>query len=392
MSFVSGVTSTNDQEVDLLFGVTTPGADNLLGAAEKKEPGEVTEKKEVIKKVTPPAATVIDGEPVKEVIDHDNDTDLLLGGEEEVEGKVAPKVEPKKSTPKLPETQEVDLEAIYKDMVAKKLWQEVDIPEGTEWNEETFLQVQKLQASSQYEDLLDRTGSYGKAIIEFEQNGGNPKELLDLFRDQREVQEFDITDTESQETFLRSYLQAQGNSEKSIERQVKALQDQGPEALREEAEEKKAIWDEQYKSEIEARKNEQALYAKQVEDAQRKFQSTIETSLTSDAEVTPKERRELQNYMLNYSQPFQGRQVSQFYVDMAEVQKDPKNYIELAKFVKGLKTGEYTKKVVEKVKKEVSATNFLKIKNNTTIKPSGSGTPGLTDPKASSFLDHLYKK
>ena len=77
---------------------------------------------------------------------------------------------------------------------------------------------------------------------------------------------------------------------------------------------------------------------------------------------------------------------------MAEVQKDPKNYIELAKFVKGLKTGEYTKKVADKVKKEVSASSFLKIKNNTTIKSSGAGTPSLNDGKPSSFLDYLNKK
>jgi hypothetical protein len=387
MSFVSGVTSTNDQEVDLLFGVTTPGADNLLGAKEK-EASEVIEKKEVIKKATP--STAVAGEPVTEVINHDDDADLLLGDDSADTSKtVTTKTE--KATPKLPEAQEVNLEAIYKDMVAKKLWREVDIPDDVEWNEDLFSQVQKLQASSQYEDLLDRTGTYGKAIIEFEQNGGNPRELLDLFRDQREVQEFDITDIESQETFLRSYLQAQGNSDKSIERQIKALQDQGPDALREEAEEKKAIWDEQYKGEIEARKKEQALYARQVEEAQRKFHSTIESSLTADPDATPKERRELQNYMLNYSQPFQGKQVSQFYVDMAEVQKDPKNYIELAKFVKGLKTGEYTKKVADKVKKEVSATSFLKIKNNTTIKSSNPGTPGLTDSKSSGFLDYLKK-
>lgn len=391
MSFVAGVTSTNDQDIDVLFGVTTPGADNLVGATEKKEP----EKKEVIKK---PASNIIEGEPAKEVIDHDTDTDTLLGGEDPVEGtpKVEPKVEAKKVAPKtetkLSDTQEVDLKAVYEEMVAQGLWKEVDVPDGTEWNKETFLQVQKLQTTSQYEDLLDRTGTYGKAIIEFEQNGGNPKELLDLFRDQREVQEFSIEDTESQETFLRSYLQAQGNSDKSIERQVKALQDQGPEALREEAEEKKAIWDQQYKAEIDARKNEQALYAKQVEEAQRNFQSTIETTLVSDAEVTPKERRELQSYMLNYTQPFQGRQVSQFYMDMAEVQKDPRNYIELAKFVKGLKTGEYTKKVADKVKKEVSATSFLKIKNNATIKVTGGGSPETTNPKSSSFLDYLNKK
>lgn len=389
MPFISGVTSTDDQDVDLLFGVSTPGADNLLGGSEKKE--EKKEEKKSTPVSTDPFATTS--------INHDEDTNTLLGGEEKEEdetpeSKILPKQEvkkPVKQESKIPETQEPNYEAIYQEMVGQKLWREVDVPEDVEWTKDTFLQIQKLQTTSQYEDLLDRTGTYGKAIIEFEQNGGNPKELLDLFRDQRDVQEFDITDLDSQEAFLRSYLQAQGNSEKSIERQITALQNQGAEAFQEEAEEKKAIWDAQYKEEIEARKNEQALYSKQVEEAQRKFQSVIENTLTSDSEVTPKERRELQNYMLSYNQPFQGKQVSQFYMDMAEVQKDPANYVELAKFVKGLKTGEYTKKIASTVKKEVAATSFLKIKNNTTIRGTGGESPALNTGKSSSFLDYLKK-
>lgn len=394
MSFVAGVTSTNDQDVDLLFGETTPGAKDLIGAVKKDDPDG--QKKEPIKK-DPPVATMVEGEPVVEPVNHGADSDLLLGGEGDDKGVKAPAktvAAPAKTVKdpepaKLPEGAEPNYEAIFHEMVAQKLWRDVEIPEDFEWNKEGFLQIQKLQTTSQYEDLLDRTGTYGKAIIEFEQNGGNPKELLDLFRDQREVQEFDITDADSQELFLRSYLEAQGNSQKSIDRTIKALQEQGPDAFKEEAEEKKAIWDAQYKEEIEARNREQALYARQREDAQRKFNSTIESTLTSDSEVTPKERRELQNYILDLSQPFQGKQVSQFYVDMAEIQKDPKNYVELAKFIKGLKTGEYTKKVADKVKKETSAVSFLKIKNNATIKAPNTGAPDLTDRKASSFLDYL---
>ena len=323
MSFISGVTSTDDQDIDLMFGVKTPGADNLLENKKKDDPSKTT-----------PAVTAVEGEPQPEVIDHDKDANLLLGddapaseGNEGVQEPVAPvkKPEPKKtaSTVKVPEGQEIDFEAIYNDMVVQGIWKEVELPEGAKWDKEMFLQAQKLQTTAQYEDLLSRTGPYGKAIIEYEQNGGNPGELLNLFREQREVQQFGIEDAESQETFLRAYLESQGNSQKSIDRTIRALQDQGPDALKEEAEEKKTIWDEQYNDEIEARKKEQALYNKQLEEAQKNFESTIATALTGDAEATPKEKRDLQSYMLNFNQSYQGRNVSQFYVDMAEIQKDP---------------------------------------------------------------------
>lgn len=385
--FTAGVSSTDDAAIDILFGAKTPGADNLIGA-EKKD-----EKKKDEKVETTPAA---DGKVETSVQTSDEEyLDNLFGKEEpsvDAEGKPIVKQEIKKAAAKLPDAQEVNYEAIYNDMVSQGIWEEVDIPEGTEFSKATFLEIQKLQAKSKYEDLLSNTGTYGKAIIEFEQNGGNPKELLDLFREQREVQDFDIKEAQGQEEFLRAYLEAQGSSEKSIERQILSFKAQSPEALREEAEEKKEIWDAQYNDAIEARKNEQVNYAKQMEEAQRNFQKTIVSTLTSDAEATPKEKKELQNYMLNYSQNFQGKQVSQFYVDMAQVQQDPKNYVELAKFIKGIKNGDYVKKVADKVKKETAAQSFIKIKNGAALRTTGGANPELDTTKGSTFLSLLNRK
>jgi len=385
--FTAGVSSTDDAAIDILFGAKTPGADNLIGA-EKKD-----EKKKDEKVETTPAA---DGKVETSVQTSDEEyLDNLFGKEEpsvDAEGKPIVKQEIKKAAAKLPDAQEVNYEAIYNDMVSQGIWEEVDIPEGTEFSKATFLEIQKLQAKSKYEDLLSNTGTYGKAIIEFEQNGGNPKELLDLFREQREVQEFDISNSAGQEEFLRAYLEAQGSSEKSIERQIMSFKAQSTEALAEEAAEKKEIWDAQYNDAIEARKNEQVNYAKQMEEAQKNFQKTIVSTLTSDAEATPKEKKELQNYMLNYSQNFQGKQVSQFYVDMAQVQQDPKNYVELAKFIKGIKNGDYVKKVADKVKKETAAQSYIKIKNGAALRTTGGANPELDTTKGSTFLSLLNRK
>ena len=37
MTFQAGVTSTNDEDIDVLMGTKTPGADNLIGAKEEEE-------------------------------------------------------------------------------------------------------------------------------------------------------------------------------------------------------------------------------------------------------------------------------------------------------------------------------------------------------------------
>ena len=389
--FTAGVSSTDDADIDLLMGGKNPGADDLVGGVKKED---TLEKTDPAKGKAEPAKTTTDLE----------DEDLLLGGPDSTEDdgtKVDPldktktktdttkKVDTKKAS--IPDNLDVDYQAIYSKMVEEGVWEEVDVPEGTEWNKDTFLQVQKLQAEAKYDDLLSKTGTYGKAIIEFEKNGGNPAEMLNLFREQKDIKDYDVSAPEGQEEFLEAYYASQGYSEKSIERTLRSLRDQGGDILKEEAEEKKTIWSNQYNEEIKGLQQEQALAAKELETQQRKFQSTMQETITKDEEVTPKERRELQSYILDYSQNFRGQKVSQFYLDMAEIQKDPKNYVELAKFVKGIKSGEYTKKIVDKTKKEASAQSFLKIKNGSSL-TSNSGNPDLEKSSSSNFITMLNRK
>jgi hypothetical protein len=408
--FTSGVTSTDDDAIDILFGSKTPGADNLLGGTNQDSNKTAVDPKSKEDANTAAAAKNKDGKSDTDTNANSNAVtdneliDTLFGDVDTTQGdgnadskqdtpqSTQKKNDSKKKDSTLPDSMEVNFEAMYNEMVRQNIWEEVELPEGREWDRETFLEVQKLQATSKYEDLLSKTGPYGKAIIQFEQNGGNPGELLNLFREQREVQQFDISSPDGQEQFLREYLQAQEYSDKSIDRLIKALTDQGGEALKEEAEEKKALWDTQYNEAIESRKRDQALESQRVKEAQDSFKSNIEDTLTKDGDVTPKERKDLQGYILNYSQSYQGRNVSQFYVDMAEVQRDPKNYIELAKFVRGLKDGNYTQKIADKTKKSATVESYLKIKGGTALKTNGGSNPDLTNNKGSNFITLLNKK
>jgi len=237
--FTSGVSSTNEAEVDLLMGVKTPGADDLLGGKKQEE------SKDDVPSPLPSTKLTSTTESTSTPTSSEEDTDLLLGGTEsendsqetdnnpKLPKPVSKKVEPKKST--IPETMEVDYQAIYQKMVDENIWEEVEVSENTEWSKETFLEIQKLQAEAKYEDLLSRTGSYGKAIIQFEKDGGNPTELLNLFREQKDIRDFDVSIEENQEEFLGAYYASQGYSEKSIERTIRSLRDQGGTVLQEEA-------------------------------------------------------------------------------------------------------------------------------------------------------------
>lgn len=393
MSFTSAITTTDEEAVDTLFGTKTPGADNLLGG-KKKEGADEGENQDP---ANPKGATTVQeaGAAQEKVnaLSADQVVDDLFGkdeeGEEGADKNAAPKAKPAPAAKKEKTEFEVNYQALYEQMVSDGVWEEVELPENVEWNADTFKKVQLSQTSAQYKDLLDKTGPYGKAIIEYEKNGGNPGELLNLFREQRQVQEFDIANPEGQEEFMRAYYMAQGNSEKSIDRKIKALQDQGPEVFEEEAKENKSLWDVQYEKEIENIQKEQLVQARELQESARKHQRLIQDTLIADTEVTPKERKDLASYMLEYNQEYHGKQVSQFYVDMSEIQKDPVNYVELAKFIKGVKTGEYKKKVETKAKREVTAATFMKVKKGNALAGTAGGSPDINDGDSPSFVTFL---
>lgn len=399
MTFQAEQIQVSDDDIEnVLFGDKTPGADNLIGGKKKPEETElevepeddqvlVTGKKKV--KVAAPVAA-----PKASELNADEFLDQAIGAEDTVEeDEEGNPIEKKKPGPKpaapkaaLPDGSEPDYEALYQYFVDKKIWGEVELPEGTEWNEDTFKQVQDLQVVSRYDDLVNKTGPAGKMIIEYENNGGRPETMVDLFKEQRAVQTYDIAEAEGQEAFLREFYAAQGSSEKSVDRVVKSLIDQGPEALKEEADEKKALWDEQYKAEIAAEANRQTVVQKQKEDAEKNFQKNITQAVTSATDLTPKERKELRDYVLNYNQNYGGSLVSQFYADMVVLQQDTGNYLELAKFIKGLKNGDYKKKIADTTKKEVTAKTFLKIKGGAALKQGGGSGPDLGSDEGTNFL------
>ena len=407
--FQADVDTTDESAIDMLFGAKTPGADDILGGKkEKKDPKAADESVDDLDPdpnedpVNPNAKAKVEEEPLEKVAKKPTDqvADELFGKEDidpkDPEGKADPKKKPNptaSTTSKVIPADQIELKAIYETFVAENVWGEVEIPDDFEWTMENFKKIQALQIQAKNDDYLDKTGPYGKAIIQYEKDGGNPAELINLFQEQKTVKEFDVASPEGQEEFLTSYYEAQGYSVKSIDRTIKALIDQGGEALKEEADEKKALWDAQYTEEIENTKKQQALQAKQMEDAARNFNKNISDTLTTDTELTPKERKEIGNYILNYSQKFNGHDVSQFYVDMAEIQKDPAAYVKLAKFIKGLKNGDYDKKIADRTKKEVSAKTFIKVKNGNALSQRDGGQPDLNEPgDESSFVTYLKKK
>lgn len=406
MPIQGGIESIDDDAMDMLFGAKTPDASTIAGPqgnepddidpnkTEDNPAGTPAPKKRVVLEQTPAqkAASKSADEVADELFGEGDDTPDPDAQQPDPKKKVAAKPAAAKPVPSA-DNLEVDFKAYYQMMVDAKVWGEVEVPENAEWNLDLIKEIQALQVSSQYQDLLDKKGPYGKAIVEYEDNGGNPSDLIDLFREQRVIREFDVSTAEGQEEFLTSYYEAQKYSPASIDRTIKALIDQGPEILEAEAKEKKGLWDEDYEAEIEATKKQQALVARQMAEHARNFDKVMNDAITADPNLTPKERRELAGYILDYSHKYGNQNVNQFYVDAAEIQKDPAKYLELAKFMKGLKDGSYQKKIADTSKKEANAKTFLKVKNGAALTRRDGGQPDLQiADNETSFVTYLTGK
>lgn len=406
MPMQGGIEAIDDDAMDVLFGAKTPGAAAIAGPQGNTTEDIATEDTDLETDPNIPAKkrVAIDETPAAKAGTKSADevADVLFGDEDTTDELEADKSKPAAkatakpaTTPakKVLDSQDVDFKAYYEMMVESKVWGEVDVPDDAEWNLDLIKEIQALQVSSQHQDLLDKKGPYGKAIIKYEDDGGNPSDLIDLFREQRTIRKFDITTAEGQEEFLTSYYEAQKESPKNIDRLIKSLIEEGGEALAEAAQEKKTIWDEDYNEEIESKKVQQAAYAKEIADQAKNFNKIMSDTITADTTLLPKERRELSNYILDYSHKYGNQMVNQFYVDAAEIQKDPAAYIELAKFMKGLKDGSYKKKITDTSKKEVNAKTFMKVKNGSALSRRDGGQPELqqTD-NDTSFVTYLTGK
>lgn len=284
----------------------------------------------------------------------------------------------------------------YKGLVERGLWSEVDFPEDFEWNDDTYGQLVELQAewkaNEKYNSKLEKTGDYGKIIFDHIENGGNPDEIIDIFKESRRIDTIDISTDEGKESLIKEYYtKYAGWSKAKTDKFYKSLVDSSKEELDAEITEVKSLIDKEIQDQLKEVQESQKENLARQKAAEAAWTKNISEAITSRTDLSDEEKKQINNSLLVYNQKLpDGRLVNKFTIEFMKLQRDPKEYIDLVLFVENKE--KYMNKVEKKVVTDVSKKTWNFVKGNNTLKKSPGAGFEKQDNSKSVDLKIDYKK
>lgn len=351
----------------------TVNADVLLGGKAPEKEEESKETKEEKKETKETKKATLPTNEIENISTEDLDEEEE---EEENKSKKEVKAETKEVKETKKETKEEEAKAnpevssVLKStvdyLVQQGLWSDWDGREEMEFTEEDYAKLVAAQdtfrVQSMFSEMIDKTGPYGKAIIDFVQNGGNPDEVISLFKEQKQVESINITSPEGQKDLIRHYYSdvLEWKPER-IDKYINNLVVN--DELENEAKETKDLFTNHYKKQVEARSKEAEEFAVRQREAEKAFEQNIRGTIKERKDLTPSEKRTVEEYLLAYDQRLpDGNLVNKFYVNFAQMQQNPKDYIDLVLFV--MDKNKYIQKVQQQEKNKATDEAFRFIKGN----------------------------
>jgi hypothetical protein len=392
MDLQTEIIDFDDAAMDDLFSEVpkgTPNADTLAGSKKAPKTKESTPAKQ--KQSVQPARTDIenvdlesfseededeDAPPAKpakkapakpvaqeEAEDEDEDSDQE-SAEEEVEEpeEAAEEEEAEEETP--------DVKSVLKStvdyLVQTGLWQDFEGREELDVDEDTYAklvaQQDNLRVNGMFEELVDSTGPFGKAIIDYVKNGGSPDEIIDLFKEQKQVESIPLDTADGQKEMVKHYYsEVLGWKPEKIEKYISGLVLSNE--LENESKEVKDLFGNYYKKEADRLNKEQNEYVEKQREAEQAFETNIRTTIKDRKDLSSTEKKTVEDYLLNYDQRLpNGNLVNKFYVNFAKMQANPQDYVDLVMFV--MDKQKFVNKVATQEKTKAAAEAFKFIKGN----------------------------
>lgn len=403
------IVDINDDALDALFNETpasTVNANTLVGgkqsADDELEDVELDEEEEVevpAKKTKGKAAKAapakapeqrndrvedIDLDDYPEGDDEDEDEDEE--GEDEKEKKTAKRTketkEPETKNEDAPEVVSV-LKSTVDYLVENGLWQDFEGREDMEFDEETYAKLaaeqDKIRVQGMFDEMIDSTGPFGKAIIDFVKSGGNPDEIIDLFKEQKAVEAISTDSVDGQKTLIKQYYtDVMGWKPEKAEKYISNLVLSNE--LENEADEVKELYSSFYKKEADRLNQEQQEFANKQKEAEQAFEANIKNTVKARKDLNPSEKKMVEEYLLSYDQRLpNGQMVNKFYVNFAKMQANPEDYIDLVMFV--MDKNKFVQKVAKTEETKATAKAFSFIKGN-----------GAVSTKKGTSYDSMKKK
>lgn len=377
----------SDDALDELFNETpekTVNADTLIGGKknitnsdddDEDEETLVKPKKEKQKAVPVSQSVIenIDLDAVEDDIDDDDDED---DEKEKKSTKRAAKLEAEEAAKKVAEqdTKQTEgsegvssiLKSTVEYLIQEGLWQDFDGREELDITEETYAKLvaeqDKLRVSSMFNELVDSTGPFGKAIIDYVKNGGNPDEIIDLFKEQKQIDSISTDKPEGQKELVKHYFtEVMGWKPEKVEKYISNLVLSNE--LENEAAEVKDLFSSYYKKEAEKLNQEREAFAAQQREAEIAFENNMRNTIRERKDLSASEKKLYEDYVLNYDQRLpDGNMVNKFYLKFAKLQSNPADYIDLVAFV--MDKDKFVQKVATTEKSKATAEAFKFIKGN----------------------------
>lgn len=399
----SDIVSISETELNSLFDIPgIPSAKDLPGAKDTEEP---------VKKVKDNETVVIDGaDGFLSDIENVKDIDDLLNTKKEEKPKEEVKKDVKdtkedktevKKEEKEGEDKELTEDDIHrrevlkntaKYLIEKGEWFDFDGSEDMEIDEKTYaeLAIKQNQArvSSMFNEMIDSTGPYGKAIIGFIKQGGDPEQVIDIFKEQKQIENFDTNSEEGKRLLITKYYkEVTGWKPEKIERHIKSLI--ASDELETETSEVKDLFDQHNKEKLAEIAHEQRQEIAKQKEREERFKDTITSAIKERKDLSDREKAQIEKSVLQYSNRLaDGTQVSDFYVKFAKLQSDPKEYIDLVSFV--MDKDNYLKKLKTDIKNKVTDKEFSFIKGNQAVATTKGSNYEKIDRSAKKVADFQW--
>lgn len=262
-------------------------------------------------------------------------------------------------------------------------WVDFEGREDLEITDEVYADLAAKQdeyrVSKLFNELVDSTGDYGKAIISHIKSGGNPDEIIDLFKEQKLLQQIDTsTEVGKQSMIEKYYKEVLGWKPEKVERTVKRLITDNE--IDTEFTDVKEMYDKHYQEQLQ--QTQEKAKQQELENTQRQatFVNNIKSALQQDTSLTENDKSLIQNSVFNFKHTLpNGQKVNDFYVKFAELQADPKEYIE---FVRYVMDKENYKKSLRREEKTVANKNaFSFIKGGTALSKTKNSQTQINESK-----------
>lgn len=400
------IDTLSDEQFDVLFDTTPAGTTSpadIIGGTSPDQQEDTTEQKKPAKKTAKSTESEEDEEDVKDKKNPSNKTDEQIQQEldELTDNKTQsskdskPRKQASESGEPTLDTNAELLKAKAEGLIERGIWKEFDGMDDFEWTDENYgeLAVAQAQWSAQevFEEMVDQTGKYGKTIFQHIKNGGNPDEIITLFKEAKRIENFDISDESGQERLVREYYKNVLTwSDQKISRFVNSAIDN--KSLKDEATEVKTLLEQEIQKQVKQTTADQEASVERQKQVEKEWADNITRALKSREDIPDKEKKEIQQNLLTYNQKLaDGRVVNKFTIDFMKLQQDPQKYIDLVLFVQNPE--KYIQKIAKTQGKEEAkkAWSFIKGNNSLSRNTGTSHTPGKGESKENSDLIVDYK-